>query len=60
VSSAWIAFATAGVPKADGLPEWTPYDAQRRATLVINDESSMVDDPTRERREKMQAIRGLA
>jgi para-nitrobenzyl esterase len=60
VSSAWIAFATAGVPKADGLPEWTPYDALRRATLVINDENTMVDDPTRERREKMQAILGLA
>lgn len=60
VSSAWIAFATTGVPRAEGLPEWTPYDAQRRATLVIDDESSMVDDPTRVRREKMQVILGLA
>jgi para-nitrobenzyl esterase len=60
VSAAWIAFASTGKPAAEGLPEWTPYDATRRATLVINDESNVVDDPTRERRQAMQAHLGLA
>ncbi|HKP60438.1 MAG TPA: carboxylesterase/lipase family protein [Polyangiales bacterium] len=60
VSSAWIAFATSGKPSAEGWPEWAPYDGARRATLVIDDESKMVDDPTSERRAAMQAALGLA
>lgn len=59
VSAAWIAFASTGKPVAEGLPEWAPYDAERRATLVLNDESKLVDDPTRERRQAMQALLGL-
>jgi para-nitrobenzyl esterase len=59
VSAAWIAFATDG-KQADGLPEWSAYDAERRATLVINDECEMVDDPNRARREAMQQAMGLA
>ncbi len=59
LSSAWVAFATTGKPEADGLPEWTPYDGTRRPTLVIDDESRMVDDPTKERRQLMQEILGL-
>jgi para-nitrobenzyl esterase len=60
VSSAWIAFATHGKPAAEGLPEWTPYDAQRRATLVINDVCEVVSDPSAERRQAMQEAMGLA
>ncbi len=60
LSEAWIAFATTGKPVAEGLPDWLPYSADRRATLVINDETTLVDDPTRERREAMQALLGLA
>jgi para-nitrobenzyl esterase len=60
VSSAWIAFATHGKPAAEGLPEWTPYDAQRRATLVINDVCEVVSDPNAERRQAMQEAMGLA
>ena len=59
VSSAWIAFAKTGKPSAQGLPEWSAYDAEHHATLVINDESKMVDDPTRERRLAMQAVLGF-
>ena len=60
LSSAWIAFASSGVPAAEGLPEWTTYDAERRATLVINDQSTMVDDPTSTRRQAMQEFLRLA
>jgi para-nitrobenzyl esterase len=59
LSAAWIAFATDGKPQAEGLPEWSVYDAERRATLVIDDECRLVDDPNRERRQAMQAAMGL-
>jgi para-nitrobenzyl esterase len=59
LSTAWIAFARTGKPTAAGLPEWTPYDGERRATLVINDESRMADDPTRDRRLAMSRVLGF-
>jgi para-nitrobenzyl esterase len=59
MSSAWVTFANTGTPRAEGLPTWTPYDGNQRPTLVINDESMMVDDPTRERRAAMQDVLGF-
>jgi para-nitrobenzyl esterase len=59
VSDAWIAFARSGSPDTPKLPVWTPYDATRRATMVFNDESKVVDDPTRARREVMQSVLGV-
>jgi para-nitrobenzyl esterase len=59
MSDAWIAFARSGSPDTPKLPKWTPYDAATRATLVLNDSSSVVSDPTKERRVAMQAILGL-
>ncbi|HVR31007.1 MAG TPA: carboxylesterase family protein [Thermoanaerobaculia bacterium] len=35
-SGAWIAFARSGAPGHAGLPEWPTYDAQRRATMVLD------------------------
>jgi para-nitrobenzyl esterase len=54
MSSAWIAFAASGKPAAPGLPEWPAYEATRHATLVLDDESEIIDDPTRSRRLAMQ------
>ena len=47
VSEAWIAFATRGDPnsKKSGLPPWPPYDSARRATMLFNNESKVVNDP---------------
>lgn len=59
MSDAWIAFARTGNPNTAKLPAWTPYDAGRRATMVFNDESEIVNDPTKERRIAMQAVLGL-
>jgi len=58
VSEAWIAFATRGDPnsKKSGLPPWPPYDSQRRATMLFNNESKVVDDPAREERQIMDSI----
>ncbi len=59
ISDAWIAFARTGSPDTQKLPKWTAYDGTTRATLVLNDRSEIVSDPTRERRVAMQAILGL-
>lgn len=60
MSDAWIAFARSGDPATPKLPEWTPYDRARRATMVFGDESVVVDDPTAARRIVMQELLGLA
>jgi para-nitrobenzyl esterase len=45
-SGAWTTFARDGRPAADGLPEWSPYTAERRATMVLApDRCEVVDDP---------------
>jgi para-nitrobenzyl esterase len=43
--AAWIAFARSGNPNTPGLPDWPPYSVSRRATLVFDLESRVVDDP---------------
>jgi para-nitrobenzyl esterase len=50
VSDAWIAFARSGDPNTSKLPRWTAYNAANRATMVIDNESRLVDDPIREQR----------
>ncbi|MEO8314116.1 MAG: carboxylesterase/lipase family protein [Pseudomonadota bacterium] len=45
VSSAWIAFARSGNPNCPQLPQWQAYDAQRRATMVFDNECRVVNDP---------------
>jgi para-nitrobenzyl esterase len=55
VSEAWIAFATRGDPDSNksGLPHWPAYDSTRRATMLFNNESKVVDDPSSEERKIM-------
>jgi len=50
VSDAWIAFARTGDPNTPKLPRWPAYDAKDRATMVINNVSTVVNDPLREQR----------
>jgi para-nitrobenzyl esterase len=56
VSDAWLAFARTGNPnnvpskESGGLPKWEPYDEKNRATMVIDNESRLVNDPLREKR----------
>jgi para-nitrobenzyl esterase len=47
MSSRWAAFAATGVPGAG----WPAYDPQRRATLVFDRRTAVVDDPDRPERE---------
>jgi para-nitrobenzyl esterase len=50
VSGAWLAFARRGNPSIPQLPQWTPFTARDRATMVFDNESRVVSDPIREER----------
>jgi para-nitrobenzyl esterase len=51
MSRAWLAFARSGNPNVNGLPAWPAFDLDRRATMVFDRQTRVVDDPRgRERR----------
>ena len=55
VMGAWIAFARAGNPNHAGLPEWTPYDAGKRATMIFDAECRLAHDPKPDDRLRINA-----
>jgi len=57
ISGAWVAFARTGNPSHKGLPKWTPYDTNKRATMIFNDQCRLVDDPYKEERLALEAAR---
>jgi len=58
MSNAWVSFARTGNPSHKGLPNWTPFEAQKRATMIFNSpESKVVNDPSREERLALAALR---
>jgi para-nitrobenzyl esterase len=50
MSGAWVAFAKAGNPNHKGIPNWAPFDAARRGTMVFNNECKFMNDPYKEER----------
>lgn len=50
MSAAWAAFARTGNPSHDGIPQWPPYDTARRATMILDAQCQVVDDPHRAER----------
>jgi para-nitrobenzyl esterase len=46
----WARWAKAGLADLDGAPPWRPYTLQDRATLLIDDPSSVASDPRGEER----------
>lgn len=48
LAGAFVAFARTGKPSHPGIPDWAPYDPQRRATMVFNTETRLEDDPRSE------------
>jgi len=57
VHGAWVSFVTTGVPRHPALPAWPTYDTTRRATMWLDDESHVVDDPMGEQRELWRDVR---
>ena len=61
IAGAWAAFAKTGNPNHAGLPAWPAFDAQKRATMLFNTPSRVVNDPNREQRALLKAYnRGTA
>ncbi len=57
MSAAWVAFARTGNPNHKGLPNWPAYNLDRRATMVLDNQCKVVNDPGREERLAMSAIK---
>ena len=60
ISDSWIAFARSGNPDTGKLPDWPVYTGESRQVMVLNNESRVVEDPIRERRQVMQRVLNLA
>jgi para-nitrobenzyl esterase len=58
MSAAWAAFARTGNPGTPGLPTWPAYETQRRATMILDAECRVVDDPFSEERKLWDDIGG--
>jgi para-nitrobenzyl esterase len=56
MSSAWVAFARSGDPHHDGLPVWSPYSPECRATMVFDIACRVDVDPRRELREGLSRL----
>jgi para-nitrobenzyl esterase len=60
VSDAWLAFARSGNPNTSKLMAWPAFEARRRATMVLDAESRVLDDPLRDQRIALFGAMGLA
>lgn len=59
MSAAWAAFARTGNPNHKGLAEWPAFDTSQRATMFLDSECKVVNDPHREERLALNAVRGV-
>jgi len=50
MSRAWATFARTGNPSHDEIPAWPAYDATTRATMFLDAQCTVVNDPWREER----------
>jgi para-nitrobenzyl esterase len=60
MSAAWAAFARTGNPNTTGLPEWRPYEADKRSTMIFNNPSRAEEDPNRRSRIAMEKVLGFS
>jgi para-nitrobenzyl esterase len=51
VADAWLAFAKTGNPSTTALGDWPRYDAAKRATMILNIDSRVENDPAGPERE---------
>jgi len=57
MSAAWAAFARTGNPNHKGLPNWPRFNTTQRATMILNNECKVVNDPNGEERKALAALR---
>jgi para-nitrobenzyl esterase len=56
VSGAWVSFARTGDPNHKLLPKWEPFDTNKRAIMVLNDECKLVNDPHGEEQRMLHSV----
>jgi len=56
VSGAWAAFARSGNPGHAGLPRWPAFTNDGRATMILNDECKVVNDPNGYERKILKSL----
>jgi len=56
ISAAVVAFARTGNPNRSGLPHWEPFNGDSRATMFLNPQMRLVNDPYREERLARNAV----
>jgi para-nitrobenzyl esterase len=56
MNEAWIAFVRTGNPQTTALPEWSTYSTDKRATMVFDEKSKVVNDPNSEFRSLYNGI----
>jgi para-nitrobenzyl esterase len=59
MSAAFAAFARTGNPNHADLPNWSAFNTRAYPTMVFGNECKMMDDPNREERLALKAIREL-
>ena len=57
MSAAFATFARTGNPNHKGLPDWPAFDTTRRATMFFDNACKVVNDPNREERLSLKALR---
>ena len=60
MSGTWAAFARNGVPDHPSIPHWPAYSVPKRATLILDANCRIADDPRGEARALWQDITGTA
>ncbi len=56
MASAWIAFAKTGNPNTKEIPTWPTYDTNKRATMMFDLPSKVVNDPNSKIRKILAGI----
>ncbi|HLF12461.1 MAG TPA: carboxylesterase family protein, partial [Gammaproteobacteria bacterium] len=57
ISTAFATFARAGNPNHNGLPYWPQFTLNERATMMLDNECRVVNDPSREERLALAELR---
>jgi len=56
VHGSWVRFVADGQPTHPNLPAWTAYDVNRRATMYLDEQSKVVDDPASTERQLWDGV----
>jgi para-nitrobenzyl esterase len=57
MAASFAAFAKTGNPNHAGIPQWPAFDPTRRATMVFDTQTAVVNDPYGEERRAVAALR---